>query len=336
MSRVKCVAWDLDDTVWPGVAIESDVLPEPHERVLGLLAELERRGVVNSVASRGDPAFVAGLRAHPRLAGVFVAPQVSWDPKSVSMRRIARELNISLEAIAFVDEDPFERAEVGHLAPEVLVLSVSELEEALDGPAFTTGMLTDEGRRRVQLYREEERRRAVRDRFAGGQVEFLRWCEMRLTIGPAEEADLGRLVELAERTHRLNSTGQRHTPDDVRRWHRDDRWLLTRARLADRFGDYGTIGLAAAERDTLDWRIELLAISCRVEGRGIPAALLRWLMDQARESGAGGITARYQPNGRNLRLGLLLRQLGFRRASAGELRRTLAGPLPDYPPWLQR
>jgi methoxymalonate biosynthesis protein len=335
MSGVKCVAWDLDDTVWPGVAIESDVLPQAHERVTGLLAELERRGVVNSVASRGDPALVAGLRAHPRLAGVFVAPQVSWDPKSVSVRRIARALNIGLDAIAFVDEDPFERAEVGHLAPEVLVLSVADLERALDGPAFTPGRLTDEGRRRVQLYRAEERRRVFRDRFSGGQVEFLRWCEMRLTIGPAEEADLGRLVELAERTHRLNSTGRPYSADDVSGWHRDNRWLLARARLVDRFGDYGTVGLAAAERDTLDWRIELLAISCRVEGRGIPAALLRWLMDQARDSGAGAIRARYQPNGKNLRLGLLLRQLGFRRAEAGELRRTLAGPLPDYPAWLQ-
>jgi FkbH-like protein len=346
VSAIKCVAWDLDETVWPGVAIESDELPEPRERVLALLAELERRGIVNSVASRSDPSLLAVLRRHPRLGDRFVAPQVGWEPKCASVRRLAAALNVGLESVALVDEDPFERAEVRHLAPGVLALSLAELEQAMDSAAFTPRALTAEGRDRARMYRDEERRQAAEAGLDGGREEFLRSCRMRLEIRAAGEADLDRLVELAERTHRLNSTARRHGPADVRGWLRDGRRLVVRARLADRFGDYGAVGLAVVERGRAgpgqaaapDWQVELLAVSCRVEGRGVPATLLCWVMAEARREGAGGVRALYRANGRNVRLAMLLRQLGFRRigeeGGTAVLRRPLDGGAPAAPAWL--
>jgi FkbH-like protein len=339
MSAIKCVVWDLDDTVWPGVAVESDEMPEPHERVLGLMDALEAQGIVCSVASRGDPALAPLLAAHPRLGGRFVAPQVAWDEKSESVARIAAALRIDLGALAFVDEDPFERAGVAHALPAVLVLSVAELESALGGGRFTPERLTDEGRRRAAMYRDEERRQRVEAGFAGGRTDFLCWCEMRLDVGAAEAADLDRMVELGERTHRLNSAARRAGRDDVLRWFAAGG--LVRARLVDRFGDYGLVGMVAVDRTpgAADWRVDLLAISCRVEGRGVPAALLRWTMDEARRAGAPGLRALYRGNGRNVRLAVLLRQLGFRRVDgagdAVEFRRALAGELPPYPEWLR-
>jgi FkbH-like protein len=328
VSLVKCVVWDLDDTVWPGVAIESDETPRPHQHVLALLAELEGRGIVSSVASRGDPSVAAALLDR------FVEPQVSWDPKAAAIQRIAGALGIGLDAVAFVDEDPFERAEVAHLVPEVRVLSVAELRAALGEPAFTPAQITDEGRRRVSLYRDEDRRRRAESGFAGRREDFLRSCDMRLEIRPAAPAELDRLGELGERTHRLNSTASRHGRDEMRRWL--DRGQLTRARLADRFGEYGLIGLAAVERPPAHAgrELALLAVSCRVDGRGVPAALLRWTMDEARRAGAREMRVRYRPNGRNVRLAVLLRQLGFQHA-AGEFRRSLEDELPPYPDWLR-
>jgi FkbH-like protein len=333
MGRVKCVVWDLDDTVWTGVAIESDEAPEPRDRVIELLRELEARGIVSSVASRGDPSIAGVLRDDPRLRDRFVAPEVGWDPKSDAIRRVAATLRIGLDAVAFVDEDPFERAEVAHLVPEVLTLSVAELEAALTGPRFTPERLTDEGARRAAMYREEELRRSAETGFAGGREEFLRSCEMRLHVGPAAPDDLDRLRELAERTHRLNSAGRRADPAEVLAWF-EAGWL-TRARLADRFGDHGLIGLVAVDRTPgADWRVELLAVSCRVDGRGVPAALLRWTMDEARRAGAPGLLARYRASGHNVRLAVLLRQLGFRRAGVDVFRRSLADEPPPYPEWL--
>ncbi|HEY4027494.1 MAG TPA: HAD-IIIC family phosphatase [Candidatus Dormibacteraeota bacterium] len=344
---MKCVAWDLDDTVWRGVAIESDQLPEPREEVLRLLAELERRGIPNSIASRTDPGLAAVLRDHPLLGDRFVAPQIGWEPRSTALRHIAGQLNIGIESLAFVDDDPFARAEVRHLLPDVAVLSTGELEAALSDPAAAAGELTDEARRRPQLYREEERRRAVERGFAGSQQDFFEWCEMRLEVGPAGPADYARLVELGERTHRLNSAGQRCRPEDVALWLSDPRWLVCRARLVDRFGDYGVVGMSVVDREaagTGDWLVALLAISCRVEGRGMAPAILRWVMDEARRSGMRRVLTLYRSNGKNVPLGVLLKQLGFRRVSAPSeqtsagpavLGLDLSGELPTYPGWLR-
>src|SRR5438874_9153979 len=93
---IKCVVWDLDNTLWPGIAIEGslDEMPEPDASMLDVIKTLEERGIVNSVASRNDPALGDQLLSHPLLAGRFVAPQISWEPKSQAVRRIAEQLNI--------------------------------------------------------------------------------------------------------------------------------------------------------------------------------------------------------------------------------------------------
>src|SRR5262245_46721815 len=99
---IKCVVWDLDNTLWPGIAAEEpeDVLPEPNPRILHLIDTLEARGIVSSVASRNDPSLGKQLLAQPALAGRVVTPQVGWEPKSGAVKRIAERLNIGLDAMA--------------------------------------------------------------------------------------------------------------------------------------------------------------------------------------------------------------------------------------------
>lgn len=359
---IKCVVWDLDNTLWPGVAIEGslDEMPEPDASMLAIIETLEERGIVSSVASRNDPALGEELLARPMLAGRFVAPQVSWEPKSHALRRIAEQLNMGLDAVAFVDDSPFERAEVTFMLPEVLALSPEQMLEALDGPMFNPGRVTTESLRRAEMYRAEERRKAAEEGFGGSRMEFLKWCEMRLQIAPATLDDLERIVELTERTHQLNSTGRQYSPDEIRERIESIRWLVPTARLTDRFGDYGMIGAAVVDRvpPTIDdgrwtvsdkqhatrntqptaWLLELVMLSCRVEGRGIPAALLRWLMAEAQEDNKDALRAVYKMNPRNLPMRMLFRQMGFKVVHSNEvvlLERDLSAPLPPYPEWLE-
>ncbi|HET9496019.1 MAG TPA: HAD-IIIC family phosphatase, partial [Chloroflexia bacterium] len=332
---VKCVVWDLDDTLWHGVAVEGDTpdIPQPDPRVLALIAELERRGIVNSVASRNDPSMLDELLGHPSLKDLFVAPQVSWQPKSRSIRDIASRLNIGLDAVAFVDDSPFERAEVAHVLPEVLVLAPAEVPAALDTPRFVPSA-TAESAGRAQMYREEERRRAAESNYEGSRADFLRSCDMRLTIRQAAEADLPRVAELSERTNQLNSTGHVYTLDELRGKLADERWLLPVAALEDRFGKYGLIGAAIVDRQPPwpqdSWLLEHIMLSCRVEGRGIPAALLRWIMGEAKDAGMRGLKAVYRVSERNLPVRLLFRQMGFQTVGGHGLvtvTRDLTGPL---------
>jgi methoxymalonate biosynthesis protein len=340
---IKCVVWDLDDTLWQGVAVEGDTpdIPRPDPRVLAQIAELERRGIVNSVASRNDPSMMHELLGDPAVNGLFVAPQVSWQPKSRSIRDIADRLNIGLDAIAFVDDSPFERAEVAALLPDVLVLAPSEVAAALDTPRFTPGA-TEESAERARMYREEESRRAAEAGYEGNRTAFLKSCEMLLTIRQAAHADLPRFAELSQRTNQLNSTGHVYTKEELAEKLGSDRWLLPVATLEDRFGQYGLIGAAVVDRrppwPNDCWLLEHIMLSCRVEGRGIPAALLRWIMGEAKGAGMRGLKAVYRVSERNLPVRLLFRQMGFQTVGGHGLvtvSRDLTGPLPDYPEWLR-
>lgn len=341
---VKCVVWDLDGTLWDGIAVESatETLPAPRPEVLALIDELAARGVMSSIASRTDPSVLALLLADEPLAERFVAPQADWQDKSVALRRISEELGIGLAALAFVDDNPFERAEVAAALPEVLVLDPEQAAGLLDSPELDPATLTPEARGRVRRYREEARRRDAETAFTGSRAEFLRWCGMRLTLRPATEADVPRLVELARRTHRMNTTGEVPPVAEVlARLAEPERWFLPVAELTDRFGGYGLIGAAVIEQEAELWRVRLLALSCRVAGRGVAPAFLRWVMDRALAAGAVELRVPVRPTGANVELRVLFRQCGLRvtgpqpEGLAILGRRLDEGALPDYPEHLE-
>ena len=346
---IKCVVWDLDETLWTGVLAEG-APPQPRPAVLAVIDALAARGILHSVASRNDPAAAKQLLAAPQLAARFVAPQVSWEPKDKALRRIAATLNIGLDSLAFVDDSPFERAAVASLLPEVLVLAPADVPTLPDHPEFQPGPVTAEAAQRMAMYRENEKRQAAEKAFFGSHRDFLCSCNMHLHIAPATEADVSRVYEMVQRTNQLNSTGVRYSLEDVtRRVHDPARYLCPVARLTDRFGDYGLIGAALVDRRGdagAGWLVELLMLSCRVEGRGIPGALLRRLLARAQDAGQPTLAALYRPTPQNRQMVVLLRSLGFRAAEtiagadplvagATVFRRALAGPLPPDPEWLQ-
>ncbi|MFF7531899.1 HAD-IIIC family phosphatase [Streptomyces bobili] len=344
--RIKCVVWDLDGTLWDEIAVETltDELPVPRPEMLAAIDALAARGVLSSLASRSAPAVLDRMDAVPGLRERFLAPQVSWQDKSESLRRIAKDLGIAVEALVLVDDSPYERAEVEALLPGVRTLDPGEVPALL--AAFEDREVTPESRERVRRYRTEETRRAEGERFRGTREEFLRWCEMRLVIGPAVADEIPRALELAARTHRLNSSGL--TPDRLRALATADGHELYTARMSDRFGEYGIIGAALVDRTAPgSWSVPLLALSCRVAGRGAAAAFLFWLMERARECDAERFRVTLRPTDANLEMRILLRQAGLRRteadADAGDdgaiLARALhsgdgGGDLPKPPAWL--
>jgi methoxymalonate biosynthesis protein len=333
---IKCVIWDLDGTIWRDVAVELPAgrRPEPIPAALHAIGTLERRGILNGLASRTDPSVASLVDGDPDLAGRFVAARLGWGHKSDAIGRIAAELGIDPASIAFVDDDPFERAEVTALLPAVLVLSPDELYERLDTPRFRPAVVTEDGRHRAARYREEAHRRRAEQAFTGDREAFLRECRMRLSVAPATESDLDRLAELVARTHRFNSTGARWRRERLAELIEDDRWLVPVARLADRFGDYGLIGAALVER--AGPRLHLFTVSCRAVGRGVPAAFLGWILARARADGGGRLLMDVREQPANLELRVLLRRSGFHDSGdPGLLARPLdTDQLPPRAPWL--
>ncbi|MFF8730108.1 FkbH-like protein [Streptomyces sp. NPDC015171] len=337
---IKCVVWDLDGTLWDGVAVEraDDALPEVRADMLAAVDTLAGHGVLSSIASRSAPEVLERIGRDPRLASRFLAPQVSWQDKSHALRAIAARLGVAVESLLLVDDSPYERAEVTALLPGVRAVSPQEvpaLLAALDGRPVTA-----EARARADFYRTEEVRRRAGERFEGGREEFLRWCEMRLQAGAASGEELARALELAERTHRLNSSGLDR--EQVRTLVEQGGHRLFTARMSDRFGDYGVIGMALVRLGAATWSVPLLALSCRIAGRGASVAFLRWLMEEARSAGADVFAVDMRPTEANTELRLLFRQAGLRAAEgagparpAVALSRPLHDDLPALPSWIR-
>ncbi|QLY28173.1 HAD-IIIC family phosphatase [Nocardia huaxiensis] len=283
-TTVKCLVWDLDDTVWPGVVLESDG-GAPKPEALHAIRTLDERGILHAVASRGEPAAAtAHLRAHD-IEDMFSAIEISWGPKSEAVRRIAEALNIGHDTIAFVDNDPVELAEVAAALPEVRCYPADRIAELPGLPEFTPATATSEARGRRSLYRAERERQASQAEFAGSDADFLASLDLVMTVREAGEADLLRAHELTERTHQLNTTGVTFDLGELRALCASPDHEVLVASLTDRFGGYGTIGLAVTERRGPDAVLLLLLMSCRVMSRGVGTALIAEVVRRAHDAG---------------------------------------------------
>ncbi|MEV5576529.1 HAD-IIIC family phosphatase [Spirillospora sp. NPDC052269] len=280
MPKIKCTVWDLDDTLWDGVLLEGD-RASPRPAVVETIRELDRRGVLHAVASRNVPELARSHLAEHGLADYFCALEIGWGAKSESVRRIAAALNIGLDTIAFVDNDDLELAEVAAACPEVRAYPADLAAGLASLPEFQPDHQTAESRDRRSRYQAEQGRTAARQEFPGTSAEFLASLDLVMTVLPATDDDLVRAHELTVRTNQLNTTGLTFDEDTLRKLTRSPGHEVLVARLADRFGHYGTVGLAVTRLTATDAELQLLLMSCRVMSRGVGTVLLHHVMDRA-------------------------------------------------------
>ena len=338
---IKCVVWDIDNTLLNGVYLESAGEPPPADPELAaVLHELAGRGILQALASRNPPEAAAYVRS---VTGAdFAAAECGWGSKAEAIARIAADLDVPADAIAFVDDDMVERAEVAAELPDVLVLTPEDAAEAADWPQFSPAVVTAEARRRGQFYAERRRRQEAAQAFGGSRDEFLRQVGTRIVIGPARAGDLPRLHELSVRTHQLNSSGQPVTEGELAQLIGSAGHQVATLRLADDFGDDGLVGAAIlAPNRTGVATAQLLMMSCRALGRGALDALLAWLCRVAARAGAAQLAVPCVVTDRNVPMRLALAAAGL-RAEPGSVAadgraiftRSLAGGLPHLPDWV--
>lgn len=308
LGTVKCLVWDLDNTVWDGVLLEGDALrlrPGVEQAIRGLDAQ----GILHSIASRNDHDAAMCQLEDVGLAEFFVVPQIGWGKKSEALRAIADELNIATQALAFIDDDPYERAEVAHGAPGVLCLPASSVVDLLEMEEFTPRVATAEGKSRRVLYQAEIER--VRSQGDLTTEEFNRELQMVFSISDASADDLARLEELTVRTNQLNSTGEVFSYEELDRLRLSDNHRLFVAELDDRFGSYGKVGLALLEYREEVIVVRLLLMSCRVMSRGVGRVLLSFIAGEADRLGMA-LEARFVRTQRNRPMYLTFKLAGFR------------------------
>lgn len=306
--KIKCVVWDLDNTVWDGVLIEdNDVTLKPN--VLEAIKKLDERGILQSVASKNDYDLAYNKLCELGINEYFLYPQISWGAKSAAIKTIAEKLNINLDTFAFIDDQPFERGEVEHECPTVLCADAADVDTLIENERFIPRFITEDTRNRRKMYMAAEKRNEEEKSFDGTSTEFLQSLDMKLSIAPVTEEDLQRAYELTIRTHQLNSTGYTYSYDELKEFISSDEHIFLIAQLKDKFGDYGKIGLILVENtDVL--RIKLMLMSCRVMSRGVGSAILVYLA-RLKEKLGKKMYAEFKTTDRNRMMYITYKLMGF-------------------------
>lgn len=307
---IKCVVWDLDNTVWDGILLEDrEVVLRP--QVVEILKTLDERGILHSIASRNDYDLAMAKLQEFGIADYFLYPQIHWNPKSASVAQVAQDINIGLDTLAFIDDQPFEREEVAFTYAQVLCIDSMQLDGLLERPEFNPRFITEDSRLRRQMYMADIRRNREEEQYVGATEEFLATLGMVFTIHPAREEDLKRAEELTVRTNQLNTTGYTYSYEELDELSRSPRHRLLISQLEDRHGTYGKIGLTLIEQDPEVWTIKLLLMSCRVMSKGVGMVMIHHLARQAQAAGVK-LRAEFVSTDRNRQMLITYKFAGFK------------------------
>ncbi|MCG2632721.1 HAD-IIIC family phosphatase [Bradyrhizobium sp. WYCCWR 13023] len=337
----KCLVLDLDNTLWGGVIGDDGLggirVSQGEPEGEGFLAfqryvkTLKARGVILAVCSKNNESIAREVfEKHPdmllRLDDIscFVA---NWTDKAANLRAIARQLNIGLDSLVFIDDNPAERSIIRQMVPAVAVPEVStdpvDFIATLDRHQyFQVSSIGQEDFKRSEFYRANAMRGAV-ESSATGMEDFLRSLEMTATIGPVLPTTLERTAQLINKSNQFNLTTRRRSSADVLALMNSPDWIAVTASLTDRFGDNGLVSVVFGhvEEDVLD--VDTWLMSCRVLKRGLEHFVLNYLCDQAGARGLRCIRGTYIPTAKNELVRDHYADLGFRQVHAGSDGRTI-------------
>jgi FkbH-like protein len=331
----KCVAVDLDNTLWGGVIGEDGMtgirLGQEYpgaafQAVQQALLDLTRRGILLAICSKNNEAdAMEALTSHSGMVlrpADFAATRINWNPKAQSLREIAAELNIGLDSVAFLDDNPVERQHIRDQAPEAIVIELPEdpmrfAQTIRDCPYFERLALSDEDRRRGEYY-ASGRERAKLEGSVTSKEDFYRSLEQVAEIAPVNAATLARVAQLTQKTNQFNLTTRRYTEPQIAGLADCPGWRVWSMRVADRYADNGLVavaiahlGVAVPNLEGEACEIDTFLMSCRVIGRTVETALLAHLAADARAQGAQWLQGWFLPTRKNAPAMEFYRDHGF-------------------------
>jgi len=336
LQKIKCVVWDLDNTIWDGVLLEDDkVVLKPG--ILDIIKKLDERGILQSIASKNEYKLAMNTLKSFGIQEYFLYPQIHWSAKAHSVEQIQKSINIGFDTMAFIDDQPFEREEVKHSHPEILCIDAVDIHRILDMPEMNPRFITGESAIRRQLYMSDIKRQEIEKEFVGPQEDFLATLNMVLSISPAVEDDLKRAEELTMRTNQLNTTGYTYSYDDLNAIRQSDDYILLVASLDDRYGTYGKIGLVLIKVFENIWNIKLLLMSCRVMSRGVGSIMINYIRKAAKQRNIK-LRAEMVSTDRNRMMYMTYKFSGFKEIEQKDnftLFENDLSDIPEYPDYVQ-
>lgn len=351
----KCLALDLDNTMWGGVVGEDGWkgVKLGGSYPANLYVELQRefkklhdRGVTLTIISKNNEADaweVFDRRPEMWLKRSDIsAYRINWNDKARNLRELAKELNIGLDAFVVMDDNPVERAWIEDALPEVDVCPAGDPLEMLRWLSscgrFDTLAITNEDALRAKSYAAAEERKKI-ESSSSSLEEYLTTLQTVVNVGALTHAQLSRVAQLTQKTNQFNLTTRRYSESDLQHRMDDPTWHIYWCGCRDRFADEGIIGVAIAVVEEDVWRLDTFLLSCRVLGRGVERAFLQVVCDEATRGGATGLIGEFNASPKNAQTEGFYDSCGFRELEGSPAHRRWRLDLPALdrlsPPALQ-
>jgi FkbH-like protein len=313
----KLVIVDLDNTLWGGVVGDlgwqnlrlggHDYLGEAYLDFQRALKVLRNRGILLAVASKNEESIaLEALAKHPEMVlrlDDFAAHRINWNDKAANIADLVAELNLGLQSVVFIDDNPVERARVREALPEVYVPEWPDdktlfASQILEMDCFDSAYSTAEDISRHQMYSAEKQRQLAGKKI-GSAEEWLRSLDTEVTIEELGDADRVRVVQLLNKTNQMNLSTRRASEQELHAWLQQNSRKLWSFRVKDKFGDSGLTGILSLDIESDIAHVTDFVLSCRVMGRNVEHAMVAFAVQYCTSLGLKELRAKYLPTPKN-------------------------------------
>lgn len=312
----KCIVLDLDNTLWGGIVGEDGIrgIHLSHTYPGNCFREFQKellklyhRGVILAINSKNNEVdALEVIDTHPDMMlrrKHFSAFKINWNDKVSNMRALAEELNIGIDSMIMIDDNPIECEQVRQLLPECEVIClpkepylIPHIIELL--PGIENIRLTDEDKKKGEMYQTQIARKQHENTY-DNLDDFLKSLDLEVDISAAVSFSIPRIAQLTQKTNQMNLTTRRYTEADITALINNLDTFVFSVGTKDKFGDNGIVGVVILKFQKKECKIDTFLLSCRVIGRNIEESMMSFIADFAKERGATILLGEYLPTVKN-------------------------------------
>ena len=313
----KLVIVDLDDTLWGGIVGDDgwenlrlgghDFLGEAFVDFQRALKSLTNRGIILGIVSKNEEKnAIEAFEKHPEMVLTmddFAGWKINWHDKAQNIVKLVHELNLGLQSVVFLDDNPVERSRVREALREVFVPELPEdkmlYASFLHGlRCFDTPSLSEEDRIRTEMYVSERKRKDMQN-TSDSINDWLKSLDIRIKVECLDYSNIVRTTQLLNKTNQMNLTTRRLTQEELAVWEKAENHRMWTFRVSDKFGDYGLVGIISLELNQRKAKICDFVMSCRVIGRKAEESMIYKVFEYAKSQGIEELLAVYIPTNKN-------------------------------------
>ena len=325
----KCIVVDLDNTLWGGIVGEDGfdgiklgpyTQGRPFLELQKILIGLNKRGIILAINSKNNyEDAMKVIKEHPYMLikeENFATMRINWSDKVSNMQEIAKELNIGLDSMVFLDDDPINRELMKSALPEVLTIELprdpSEYCSCIMNlNDFNLLKITEDDLNRRKMYHDEQKREQFKKTVPDFE-NFLKEMNIHVSIKNANSFTIPRISQLTLKTNQFNLTTKRYQEEDIKKLVDDKNYLVGCAQVSDKFGDNGITGVYIINKQNNEWVLDTFLLSCRIMGRGVEQGILGHILNEAKNANVKKVKGQHIPTEKNKPCEDFLEKSGFK------------------------